>query len=262
LGDVYRTETKITMPDNSVKFTDRGMTESGRIDMTEESVEEEEILALRDDCVTKFRIRILNGQTTVKSRVQGQSDNHTEPTPLSGETIELERVGDEWKITLVGKAPTQKQAEELKWYTPPVDAIEVYPAEPVKPGHCWSVDVKKFFRSLVGKGVELESGSWSRKFEKTTREDGELCALIKEQIELKGRARHADGQWEDVEFKVSGISLRSLERFITVSTKFEGTASSNRTLTEGGRQVQMKTTGPITIEWNTSLKQCAASNGK
>jgi hypothetical protein len=254
VGDAYHMEAKITMLKGNITVTDGGTTEKGHIDMTMESVEDEEVLAVGDLGRTKSRVTIRSDNTNETFHVEGHSDSHAERSPLEGESIEFEKVGDEWKKTLVGKTPNAKQVDELKWYPPPLDASEFYPIEPVKPGHRWNVDVKKLFWPLITNSFEIESGSWSRKFDKTIMVDGDLFTLISEELELKGRGLDGKGRLETVEFKLSGTSQRSLERGITVVTQLYGTLTSHRNFSEGGRQLQMMVSGLVTIELTAQQK--------
>src|SRR5262249_5300869 len=156
-------------------------------------------------------------------------DTHTDNGPLEGETVLCERAGEGWKTTLVGKAPTPRQAVEMELLTP--DATEDgYPDGPVKPGHVWTGDAANP-RQLVGKGAQIDSGTWKRTFEKTVEVDGEPCAQIAEEIEFRGRMRDEHGAWARLELKAKGTTVRSLKRGFSLSTRLSGTLTQSGTVT-------------------------------
>src|ERR1700722_1833110 len=166
VGQVDRDEFKVTMTNATITLTGVGVSETGTIDLLVEAVGSEEILAVADGKVTKTRLKIVSEQTTETIRLQGHAETHTTPSSLQGETIEFEKVGDDWTRTLVGKVPSPKQAADLKHFPPPESMADWYPAEPVSPGHSWTVDVSKL-RKFFGPSANIESGQWKMKFDKT-----------------------------------------------------------------------------------------------
>jgi hypothetical protein len=253
VGQVYRDETKLTMVNGSITITDAGVSQKGQIDMTSEDIEEEEILAVAERLVIKSRIRVVSDRTTEAIRADGQTDTHTDTGSLEGETIEFEQVGDLWKKTLVGKEPNAQQQFELSAFPPPVPAADYYPAEPVKPGHRWNLDVKMFGK-LMGTALEVDSGTWTRKFAKTLTVDGELFAEIAQDLLVRGKVRGKDDQRADFEFKLGGTFQRSLQRGFAPASQMTGAVTLAGTLAEGGKRFQVTITGPVTMEWKTQLK--------
>jgi hypothetical protein len=253
VGQAYRTEYKMTLVNGTITVKDGDVSQSGRFDLTAEAIDEEEILAVEGTRVTKSRIHVVRDQTTQTVHDGGKSESRTDKSPLEGETIELEQRGDDWKRTLVGKEPNDKQTKELRVFPPPKSDVDYYPADRVKPGHCWNVDVKKLQR-LWGSGIELESGTCARKFEKTIKWDSELCAQIQEELDVRGRMRDEDSQGVQLQLKCTGPIQRSLPRGFSVASNMTGTMTVSGTMREEGKQLQTTITGPVTIEWRTHRK--------
>jgi hypothetical protein len=253
VGQVDRTEFKMTMRNGSITLTDGGASQKGQFDLTVEGTDEEEVLAVADGRVTKCCTRVVSDQITYTVRADGQYDSRTEAGPLQGETIEFEQVGDGWKKTLVGKEPSARQQFEVNAFPPPQPAAEYYPAGEVKPGHRWSVDVTKLRRCL-GSALEVESGTCTRIFQKTLDLDGEPCAQIAEELELRGKMRDEQGEPAQVEFKVAGSLQRSLRRGFNPASRLTGTLTVSGSIPEGGKRLPMTITGPVTMEWKTQRK--------
>jgi hypothetical protein len=261
VGQAYRHESKMTMVDGTITITDGNSSHTGRIDMTTEGIDEEEILAVSDSRVTKGRIRVVSDMVKVVSDMVEQTvreggQGHTIPTernPLEGETIEFEKRGEDWRRTLVGKSPSAKQAIELDLFPPPMSDVDYYPAEPVKPGHRWKVDVNKL-RRLLGNAVRIESGTWTRQFAKTITWDSERCAQIMDEIHVQGKLRDEGEQWVQLELKVAGPVRRSVARGFTVASSASGTVSISGAVTEDGKQLRTTISGSVTIERKTHPK--------
>jgi hypothetical protein len=252
-GQTYRSEMTVTVTKGKITLTAGGESVTGEIDLTRRGVEEEEILAVADGEVTGIRTKVRTDRATETVRIDGQADTHTDSGPLEGETVLCEKVGEGWKTTLVGKAPTPRQAVEMELLTPPESPADEYPDGPVKPGHVWTVDAARL-RQLVGMGTQIDSGAWKRKFEKTVEVDGEPCAQIAEEIELRGRTRDEHGEWARLELKAKGTTLRSLKRGFSLSTRLSGTLTQSGTVTEGGEKAQVTLSGPMTLEAKTQRK--------
>ncbi len=253
VGQVYRDEFKVTMTNATITATGAGMPETGQMDLLVEAVDEEEILAVADGKVTKSRLKVVSEQRTETIRSQGHTENHTEPSPLQGETIEFEKVGDDWKRTLVGKVPSPKQAAELKHFPAPESIADWFPAEPVSPGYSWTVDVsklRKFFRT----SAEIDSGQWKMKFAKTFKEDGKSYAQIAEDLEIHGTFKDEQGDLH-FDLKTTGAIRLPLQPGGVVTVRVTGPITMSTTVTEGGQQLQMTISGPATVEGKSSRKR-------
>jgi hypothetical protein len=252
-GQTYRSEMTLTVTKGTITLTAGGEPVTGEADLSMRAVEEEEVLAVADGQVTGIRTKVITDQATETVRIEGQADTHTDSGPLEGETVLCEKAGEGWKTTLVGKAPTPRQAVEMEMLTPPESPVDEYPDGPVKPGHVWTVDAARL-RQLMGKGVQIDSGTWKRKFEKTVEVEGEPCAHIAEEIELRGKARDEHGAWSRVELQAKGTTVRSLKRGFSLSTRLSGTLTQSGTVTEDGEKVQVTLSGPMTLEAKTQRK--------
>jgi hypothetical protein len=242
-----RSKSKITMSNGRLTATAGGRTEEGVVEMTVDAADEEEILAVVNGEVTKTRTRVITDQSTERATAGGQTDTHTTKSPLEGETVECEKVGQEWKKTLVGKVANEKQQLELKTFPTPESNEGWYPTDPVKQGHRWEVPTSKL-RKMIATGIDIEAGHCKRKFEKMVEVDGEQCAQIAEDIEIRGKMKDEKGEWKHVEMKVAGTTQRSLQRGLNLASRLEGTMTISGTVTERGEEIQVKITGPVTIE--------------
>jgi hypothetical protein len=253
VGQKYRNESKMTIVNGKITARDGNATETGRIDITSETIEEVEILGVSGSRVTKSRVHVVSDKTQESIQAGGENHSRDEPSPLQGETIEFEKNGEDWKITLLGKTPNAKQTQGLDAYPPPWSDVDFYPRQPVKPGYRWDVDVK-LLKGLMGRAVQIESGSCTRKFEKMIQWDGEPCAQIAEEMEVRGRARDESGQWLQLELKLAGSIKRSPAQGFSLAAQMTGTMTVSGTLTEGGKKLQMTVSGPRTMEWRTFRK--------
>jgi hypothetical protein len=147
------------------------MSETAQADIAVDGVYEEEILALTDGRVTKSRTKFVTERIKVTASSHGQTETYSDTCPLEGETVLSEKVGDKWKTILVGKAPNPRQQEELSLFEQPASGKEIYPAEPVKPGHRWTVDGSKL-RKLFGSLFQVEAGNLKLTFQRTIEADG------------------------------------------------------------------------------------------
>jgi len=254
VGMIRRDEMKMTMTKGEITMTAGGASETGQIEMAVESALEEETLAVANGQISKARTKVVTDKSTETIRIGAEKHTHADPSPLHGEMVESEKVGEEWKFTLVGKTPTKKQELDLKHFSPPDGRADFYPAEPVRPGHSWNVDAAKLKR-FMGSGVEITSGSCKMKFQKTLTMNNELCAEITEDLAIVGKMRDEHGQMQ-VELKVSGTGLRSLKQGLTLSSKMIGTVTMSGTVPgERGEKIQTKITGPVTVDYKSQLQK-------
>jgi hypothetical protein len=253
VGQVYRDETRVTITNATLTATAGGMSDTAQADIVADGVYEEEILAVADGRVTKSRTRFVTERFKVTARSRGQTETHSDTSPLEGETVLSEKVGERWKTTLVGKAPNPRQQRDLSDFEPPASSKDFYPAEPVKPGHRWTVDGGKL-RKLYGSLLQVEAGSLKLTFQRTIEADGELCAQIGEELDVRGKMRDEKGEWMQMELKATGTSLRSLKRGFNLSMHLTGTMTASGTVTEGGQRLQLKISGPLTIDLKCQRK--------
>jgi hypothetical protein len=253
VGQVYRDEVKVTITNGTLTITAGGISETAQADIAVDGVYEEEILAVADGRVTKSRTRFVTERLKLTARSRGQTETHSDTGPLEGETVLSEKVGERWKNTLVGKAPNPRQQRDLSDFEPPASSKDYYPAEPVKPGHRWTVDGGKL-RKLYGSLLQVEAGSLKLTFQRTIEADGELCAQIGEELDVRGKMRDEGGEWVQMELKATGTSRRSLKRGLTLGRTLIGNIRLSGTVTERGEQLQVTIEGPVMIETKVQRK--------
>jgi hypothetical protein len=241
------------MFNGTITVTEAGRSDTAKCDMVCEAKEEEKILAVVSGKVTKSRLRIVKEENSITARKGLQKDSRIDRSPLTGETIEFEKIGVGWKKSLVGKTPTAQQAEELNRFPPPVRDAEVYPDQPVKPCHKWNLDVKKIY-GFMPHSFDLESGICTREFEKMIDWKGMYCAHVAQNLELHGRMRAKKDQWLHCDLKVSGPIQRFISQGFTAGCQMKGMITLSGKLSEGGKEIQTAIAGPITMEWQTERK--------
>jgi hypothetical protein len=251
-GQVHRSESTLSMTAAAVTVTGPGISETGEMDLKIEAVGEEEILAVVDGDATQTRLKIVTERITGTLRVAGQAENHREQTPLHGETIEFVRDGADWQRTLVGKVPTREQADDLKYFPGPESTRDWYPAEPVAPGHRWTVDVSKL-RRFFGTSARIDSGQWKKRFEQQIQKDGKPYAKIAEEVEIHGKLKDAKGDlhWD---WQATGVSLVPLQTEGIATLQLTGATTLSMTVTEDGRELQVRISGPQTLKIKSSAK--------
>jgi hypothetical protein len=252
VGQVFRDESKLTMTNAAITITGGGRTETGQLDLLGEGIYEEEILAVADGDITKSRLKIVSEPLTETLRSQGETDTHTEPSPLQGETIEFQKIGGDWKRTLVGKTPDARQAEDLQDFPPPESFADWYPAEPVSPGHRWTVDVHKL-RKFFGPRVHIDSGQWKKRLEKKFLKDGKPYALIAEELEVHGKYKDGKGE-RQFDWKAAGVCDLPLRPGGVMTLHLTGIATEFATVVEGGESLQVRISGSMTLERKSSRK--------
>jgi hypothetical protein len=247
VGASYRAETKVTMTKGTITMKADGQSVTGEWDLTDEAVEEIEIAAVADGKVIRTRTKVLTDKSRASVRIEGRTDTHDDSSPLQRETVESAKAGEEWKSTLVGKTPTEKQASKLKRFVPG-GTMNLYPAEPVRPGHSWDVDIGELKKRMAGI-CQITSGSWKMRFEKTLMMNGELCAQIAEEIAIVGKTQDEHDEWKQIEMKLKGTTLRSLKQGLDLSSRFTGTMTMSGSLRgASGRRIQTTASGPVILD--------------
>jgi hypothetical protein len=253
IGCIYRDDVKITMTNATLTASGPGVQESGSADVVIEAAYEEQVLAVVGGEITKSRLKVISEVLAVKAMVQGQSETHHDGSPLQAETIQFEKIGDEWKRTFIGrdgKAPTPAQLEDLKYFPPPQSMAELYPAEPVSPGYQWTVDAKKLQR-IFRASKQIDSGRWKMTFQKTIKKDGKSYAQIAEDIDMQGTFRD-DRSGLHFDMRTTGTSYLPLQPGGVETVQAQGTLKVTGIDMEDGRPIQMTINGPMTLDAKSS----------
>lgn len=252
VGSSARVRHRVAMTGGQIRITAAGRTDTGTVDSVLEGETEYEVLAVASGRTTHLREKVLAEKETRTLRVGGETTTDERPSPLVGETVDYRQTGDDWAITLAGKAPTPEQADELKWYTPPAFYRELLPARPVAVGESWEVPPAEL-RRLLGSRVRLDSGRWTMTFARVVEVNGERCAEITEDIELRGETDDPTGKTR-AGFRLTGTTTWALGDGLTFTSQLDGRVEETTEFTDNGVRVTTTTTGPIRIESSHAVR--------
>jgi hypothetical protein len=252
-GQIYRSEMKLTFKPGEITITEQGVRHHGKTESIAIIIEEEKILEVKDGEVTRNHVTILSDESTETITIDGETDTNHQSNPLQGEKIEWVKTGSEWKSKLVDKFPTQAQQKELDLLQPPAQLWKFYPQEPVAVGYHWDLEISEI-QHFLGIRIIIESGSWRSRFVKTIEQDGQLCAVITDEIDLQGKMNSENGQTVKIELKGSGKLVRSLTKGMNLSWEMSGTILETETIVINGHTTEIKSHGPIKISSKTELK--------
>ncbi len=172
---------------------------------------------------------------------------------LAGEIVFSELTKKGWKHTLEDTTPSDKQKKELKDYEDPESDDELYPAEKVKVGHEWNIEAKALKRVLGSKMTDAK-GSGKGKFVRIEKLDGEPCAVIEMEVDIKGKIKQDD---EDLTAELKGkiIAFRSIADAIDLKFTIDGSARYEGDSEEDGMKIHMIFAGKLLGEGTTKVKK-------
>jgi hypothetical protein len=252
-GRVTRDWSKITMKEGVIVIKAGGEKLEGKISMVGEAEEEVEILAVEGRQATKVRTKKVKDETKTTTEIGGEKDTQTEEDDLVGETIISERVKDGWKNTLQGGKPTEEQAKALKDFVGPESDDPIYPAKKVGIGAQWDIDGSALRKVFGSSRVTDLSGKGKGKFVAVEKVNGDPCAVIHMETDLKCKMPIDDNEMT-VELNGKAVISRSLKLGQDVKYKFEGKAKFFGDVEEAGQKISMEFSGPCTLEGTTSVK--------
>lgn len=187
-------------------------------------------LKVEGGLVIKARRKYLKGEKTARIQMGEQVQPEFEIDPLFGETVETEVVGNEVRLTLVGKKPNDKQSPLLR-PQPIHPQLKWFPDEPISVGKKWNVEANKVtdYPDLMD---IVEGGTWTRHFRKIESIDNEPCAEIFDELDVFGKSVVPAGE-KKVSFKGTVTNWRSLKTNLVRKEIFEGTTTSDGPLPNG-----------------------------
>lgn len=247
VGRKSRSVGTLAMTGGTLTATAGGQTERCTIDQRSEFEEEEEVLAVNGDRETKLRTRIVREQHTNTVRDGGPPDTHTETGSLVGREVESEFADGKWAHRLLGMAATAKQATDAANFPAPITVADFFPAGEVRPGVQKELDAKFLARHL-GPNAKVESGSWRLTFVGSSTSNGVVTAHLQEQVEVTGTMTDPEHGTEHATIRVTGTTTLSLGKTRRQTTRWNGTMTSTRNVTEQGQRVEIRITGPISLE--------------
>src|SRR5690606_28614682 len=111
-------------------------------------------------------------------------------------------------------------------FTPVPDQSALYPKEKVAPGHSWEMEAKEWANASGGMEMKEPEGKVKATFVKVVDHKGEPCALIEQEIDIKGKVPvpGAAGAALDMGMSLKGKATthRSLKTGLDLKSRFEG----------------------------------------
>ncbi len=252
-GLVSRDTMRFTMKNANIELDLGGdMKLDGKMDMTSFTEKEEEILAVDGRNVTKVRTKLLKDEMDRKTTLRGQEpQKENEKKTLVGEIIFSELTKNGWKHSLEDATPSDKQKKELKDFDNPENDDDLFPAERVKAGHAWDIDPKAF-KKVLGSKMTDPKGTGKAKFVRVETFDGEPCAVIEMDIDIKGRLKQEDSDLE-VHLKGKIVSYRSIAEGIDRKFSINGDAKFAGTVEEDGMKLKMEFSGKMSGDGTSKI---------
>ena len=252
-GQVIRETTKMTLKDGTMTIKVAGEKLEGKISMEGEAEDEVELLAVDGRRVTKASTKKLKDEMKITMELGGEKMTETETDDLAGQTVISEWVKDGWKNTLKEGKPTEEQEKALKDFIGPESDDPIYPDKKVGVGAQWDIDAAALGKLLGSSRVTNVSGKGKGKFQALEKVNGEPCAVIHMDIQLKCKMPSDDKEM-DVELNGKVISYRSVKTGMDLKYKFEGKGRFAGDMEEAGMKISVEFAGPFTIEGTAAVK--------
>ncbi|MCE9529578.1 MAG: hypothetical protein K8T89_00325 [Planctomycetes bacterium] len=251
-GQVTRDVSKFTMKNADMAVTiGGGVKLEGKMDMVTTTEKEEVVLGVEGRDVTKIRTKLLKDEVKRKTTLGGETEEETEKKALAGEFIFSERVKDKWKHVLEDNTPNDKQKKELKDFDNPENDDELFPKDKVKIGHTWDIDPIAF-KKVISSKLSEATGKGKGKFLRLEKIDGEECAVVEMDLDIKGRIKDEDSDFK-VEMKGKLISFRALATGLDMKYTIEGTAKFDGKVDEDGQKANLMFSGKMLGEGTSKL---------
>jgi hypothetical protein len=253
-GMVLLDKFKFTMTNADVELdVGNGMKISGKMDMTTFTEKQETILGVDGRNITKLRTKVIEDSVDRTTTIAGEKQKESENKALKGEIIFSELTKNGWKHSLEDASPSDKQKKELKDFDNPENDDDMFPAEKVKPGHAWDIDPKAF-KKIFGSKMTEAKGTGKAKFVRIEKFDGEPCAVIEMDVDIKAKLKQEDGDF-DVEMKGKIESFRSIAEAIDLKYSFKGKAKFAGNVEEKCAKFKIEFSGAMTGDGTTKIEK-------
>jgi hypothetical protein len=183
-----------------------------------------EVLSSETGRVTVLKSTVLASATVTTLEIGEKSNTTTEHDVLVGLPVLIEYRNGGWHKSLLGAAPDDAQARELR--SAYADETETYPQTPVSIGGTWTLSGPQV-AAISGLGDMLTvNGSATMQLDRVFTRDGESFAEISvKRLEVDGTSLDENNNILRSRVGGHGSILRSLTRFVDAKTTFEGTAT-------------------------------------
>lgn len=239
-GTKAKLEASTTMTDSTLQVDAGGQQMEGT---SSQIIKAEETLEFLSDI--KIRRTIVSRKTTGKAVIAGMDQPIPEkPVPLEGKPVIIEKKDGKWTATLENGNPAAGQAAEIEKMADTFNRendLAIYGESPRKIGEKWSVDASK----IEGFGeMEKITGTYAVEFLRIEDYESTSCAVIKAEIDLKGKTAEVEGQSMNMRIRGDVTSHRSLKDMGDLQTKISGTIDLDGT---PAPSVSIHMEGPLDI---------------
>jgi hypothetical protein len=212
-GAVIRNETRMTIVGAMTLSAGKDAV-SGIMTIEDHQITETLVIAVAAGQPNKLENKFLTDGSTVRVSIGNEPEKVTTDKGIfSGRSIQLEKVAGIWKQSLVGGNPDPAQLRALQAEWVPDD---IYPSRRLSIGETWTVS-GSHMRRLFGMSDALSfDGTGAFTLQDIVVRDGEKCAVIRAQIEVRATMLDEQNQEAVLEMAISGHVYRSLKSLLDV----------------------------------------------
>lgn len=173
----------------------------------------------------KIRRTIVTKKNSGKMKINGMDQPTPESAdPLEGKPVLIAKQDGKWTASLEdGSSPSPEQLPAIESMAKPFNNetdVETYGEAPRKVGEKWNVDPSK-----IGSFADAENltGTYAIEFLRVEDYQGTPCAVLKADVDIKGKTAAKGGVSMDVRIRGEVTSYRSLKDLTDLQMKTDGT---------------------------------------
>jgi hypothetical protein len=205
--------------------------------------------------VCGYESKMIAGDITlITVHANGTRRKSAELDDFAGESIQSQTIDGTWRHTLLDRTPNEKQAAALPQLRVRFDDRAFFPAERLKLDATWDVTSEHIERLLLT-DMSAVSGKVQSRFVRVEHISGDTLAVIHHRGAIRGRIEFGDAQEKIGSIMIDLVVARSLGSGIDVKTTGKIDIRSSDTTTAGGTQVDIATTGMLTIDSVASFEK-------
>jgi len=240
-GQIINRTEKGSLKNGKVAIDDGAMQIS--LDLTSKHTAENkvEIKEVKDGKIQKATLTVRKDETILEIGLEGKSKEDKKKGEFAGETLLFERTKDGWKKLIADKDLTDEQKEKLADVNVDDWITELLPKEEVAVGHKWEPKVESL-KILFGSEVSKPSGKIKAHFKAIEKVDGEECAVIEFDMDVKGEKQEKKETIKQA-FKGKTTEYRSLKTGVNRKSVVDGEIDLEGKTPDGAN---VKITGKLT----------------
>lgn len=251
-GTVIRNETRMTIAAATMTVSVGNQVASGIMTVEAQQITETQVKAVAAGEPTRFENKFLKDEATTRVSFGNEPERvTTDKAIFDGRTVQIEKVAGVWKQSLVGGNPDPVQARALQAEWTPED---LYPDRRLSLGETWTVSGSRL-RRLCGMSDALSfDGTGMFTLADLVVRDGEKCAVVRAQIEVRATTLDEQNQEVMMEIAISGTIYRSLKSYLDVDADLSGQLRGQCWVPGERQAIKVNTAGPVTVRSNQSRR--------